>query len=119
MQRHILALILFLACTAPRRITVSGVDIGVDIEWSRPSLIGGTATHLPPALRGVKGPIGFGQNFRAFDSRHYLGPAFNNTWAFTSDAGATWRAVDGAVVSERPSKRKPTGIDSDGWAAIT
>jgi hypothetical protein len=117
----------------------------VKIEWSSPALIGGTGTAAaaaaatagggggggggdaapspwpspsPPQQRGVKGPIGFGMNFRAFDSRHFLGPAFNNTWAFSSDAGATWRTVAGAVVSEKPSPRKPTGIDSDGWAAI-
>jgi len=89
----------------------------VGIAWSRPALIGGTA-DLPPSQRGVKGPIGFGMNYRAWDAAHFVGPAFNNTWAFTSDGGATWRSVEGAIVSEPPSARKPTGIDSDGWAAI-
>ena len=97
--------------------TAVGSAAEVEVEWSRPVLIGGTADLLV-SRRGVKGPIGFGMNFRAFDSQHFLGPAFNDTWAFTSDGGATWRSVPGAVVSEPPSARKPTGIDSDGWAAI-
>ena len=64
------------------------------VEWSEPALIGGSSV-------GVRGPIGFGMDFRAWDAWHLLGPAFNNTWAFSSDGGRTWSAQQGAAARGR------------------
>ena len=61
-------------------IACAVVAASLQIEWSAPTLIGGTS-FLPGELRG---PIGFG-SFNAFDSAHFFGPARNTSWAFSSD----------------------------------